>query len=68
MKIICKIEKSGTPVLFFPDDKNGIYIGCYAHMGQHADCSRAYMRSCKNPESESELAAVYKLLIEWASL
>ena len=66
MKIEAKlvtIEGQLVPVLFFPDqverDKS---IGAFSEREGHVSASRAYMRQCKPPSTESEYLACFQVL------
>lgn len=57
-----------SPVLFFwNSNSRGLeWLECYAHIGQHSECSIAYMRKCK-PMKTLTIDALC-LLREWSNL
>lgn len=62
---LAKIEKDGTPILFFPDwyANHGMVV-CYVRVGQHSEASVKYARSLKNaPEGTWE-----SLFKEWSDI
>lgn len=69
MKINALIEKeTGEAILFFTDNVNphNKMVKCYAHMGQHSEACRAYMRQdCREPKTEKEHSDISALLVEW---
>lgn len=66
MKIDVKLETIGgqlVPVLFFPDEiERDKTIAAYSEKEGHISASRAYMRQCKPPASESEYLACFQVL------
>ena len=55
---IPRIDKDGTPVLFFPDDpvsKPGMIV-CYAHIGQHSEASKDYYWNDTKPDKSNDCA------------
>lgn len=66
MKIEAKLETiSGqlVPVLFFPDEiERDKTIGAFSEREGHVSASRAYMRQCKPPSTESEYLACFQVL------
>lgn len=57
-----------SPVLFFWNrDSRGLeWLECYAHIGQHSQCSIEYMRKCR-PIKTLTMEAL-ALLREWANM
>jgi hypothetical protein len=66
MKIEAKletIEGQLVPVLFFPDEiERDKTIGAFSEREGHVSASRAYMRRCKPPATESEYLACFQVL------
>ena len=66
MKIDARLETIGgqlVPVLFFPDEiERDKTIAAYSEKEGHISASRAYMRQCKPPASESEYLACFQVL------
>ncbi len=66
MKINVRLETIGgqlVPVLFFPDEiERDKTIAAYSEKEGHISASRAYMRQCKPPASESEYLACFQVL------
>jgi len=66
MKIEAKLETIGgqlVPVLFFPDEvERDKSIGAFSEREGHVSASRAYMRQCKPPSTESEYLACFQVL------
>jgi hypothetical protein len=66
MKIDVKLETIGgqlVPVLFFPDEiEREKTIAAYSEKEGHVNASRAYMRQCKPPATESEYLACFQVL------
>lgn len=66
MKIDVRLETIGgqlVPVLFFPDEiERDKTIAVYSEKEGHSSASRAYMRQCKPPASESEYLACFQVL------
>ena len=66
MKIEAKLEEFGgqlVPVLFFPDEiERDKSIGAFSEREGHVSASRAYMRQCKPPSTESEYLACFQVL------
>jgi len=66
MKIETRLENFGgqlVPVLFFPDEiERDKTIAAYSEREGHVSASRAYMRQCKKPSSESEYLACFQVL------
>jgi hypothetical protein len=66
MKIEAKLETIGgqlVPVLFFPDEvERDKSIGAFSEREGHVSASRAYMRRCKPPATESEYLACFQVL------
>ena len=66
MKIEARLETIGgqlVPVLFFPDEiERDKTIAAYSEKEGHISASRAYMRQCKPPASESEYLACFQVL------
>jgi hypothetical protein len=66
MKIDVKLETMGgqlVPVLFFPDQiERDKTIAAYSEREGHVSASRAYMRQCKPPSTESEYLACFQVL------
>ena len=68
MKIHVKIE-AGAPLLIFPEIVNrDKTIEVYSQKEGHCSASRAYLRSLKNPETESELSAAWKAVEQYAKI
>lgn len=71
MKIEIRLEQAGgqfVPILFFPDeigqDKK---IDAYTFRNGHRTASRAFMRECKKPSSETEYLACFQVLKRYIS-
>ena len=66
MKIDVKLETIGgqlVPVLFFPNEvERDKTIAAYSEREGHVSASRAYMRQCKPPSTESEYLACFQVL------
>ena len=66
MKIEAKLETIAgqlVPVLFFPDEvERDKAIGAFSEREGHVSASRAYMRKCKPPSTESEYLACFQVL------
>lgn len=66
MKIEAKLEDFGgqlVPVLFFPDEvERDKTISVFSEHEGHSTASRAYMRRCKPPSTESEYLACFQVL------
>jgi hypothetical protein len=66
MKIDARLEEFRgqlVPVLFFPDDiERDKTIGAFSEHEGHVSASRAYMRRCKPPSTESEYLACFQVL------
>jgi len=66
MKINVRLETIGgqlVPVLFFQDEiERDKTIAAYSEKEGHISASRAYMRQCKPPASESEYLACFQVL------
>lgn len=66
MKIDVRLENSGgqlVPVLFFPDEvERDKTIAAFSERDGHSTASRAYMRQCKPPTTESEHLACFQVL------
>lgn len=66
MKIDARLETIGgklVPVLFFPDEvERDKTIGAFSELEGHVSASRAYMRQCKPPSTESEYLACFQVL------
>lgn len=66
MKIEARLETIKgqlVPVLFFPDEiERDKTIAAYSEKEGHISASRAYMRQCKPPASESEYLACFQVL------
>lgn len=66
MKINVRLETIGgqlVPVLFFPDEiERDKTIAAYSEKEGHISASRAYMRQCKPPSTESEYLACFQVL------
>lgn len=57
------IEGQLVPVLFFPDEvERDKTIGAFSEREGHSTASRAYMRQCKAPSTESEYLACFQVL------
>lgn len=71
MKIEARLEKFKgelSPVLFFPDDvERDKSIGAFSEHEGHVSASRAYMRQCKKPSTESEYLACFQVLKRYAA-
>lgn len=60
--IFRKHRDSGDMIAFFPAiaaDVNGMYMSCYAHVGQHSSSCMGYFRECvpATPEEYASLKA-----------
>lgn len=66
MKIETRLETIGgqiVPVLFFPDEvERDKTIAAFSEREGHSTASRAYMRQCKPPATESEYLACFQVL------
>ncbi len=66
MKIDARLESVAgqlVPVLFFPDEvERDKSIGAFSEREGHVSASRAYMRQCKPPSTESEYLACFQVL------
>lgn len=66
MKIDVRLETIAGqlfPVLFFPDEvERDKSIGAFSEREGHVSASRAYMRQCKPPSTESEYLACFQVL------
>jgi hypothetical protein len=66
MKIETRLETIGgqlVPVLFFPNEvERDKTIATYSEREGHVSASRAYMRQCKPPSTESEFLACFQVL------
>lgn len=66
MKIYVRLETIAgqlVPVLFFPDEvERDKSIGAFSEREGHVSASRAYMRQCKPPATESEYLACFQVL------
>jgi len=66
MKIDARLESVAgqlVPVLFFPDEvERDKTIGAFSEREGHVSASRAYMRQCKPPATESEFLACFQVL------
>ena len=66
MKIDARLETIGgqlVPVLFFPNEvERDKTIAAYSEREGHVSASRAYMRQCKPPSTESEFLACFQVL------
>jgi hypothetical protein len=66
MKIETRLETIGgqlVPVLFFPNEvERDKTIAAYSEREGHVSASRAYMRQCKPPSTESEYLACFQVL------
>lgn len=66
MRIEARLEAIGgqiVPVLFFPDEvERDKSIGAFSEREGHVSASRAYMRQCKPPATESEYLACFQVL------
>ena len=66
MKIETRLETIGgqlVPVLFFPNEvERDKTIAAYSEREGHVSASRAYMRQCKPPSTESEFLACFQVL------
>ena len=66
MKIETRLETIGgqlVPVLFFPNEvERDKTIATYSEREGHVSASRAYMRQCKPPSTESEYLACFQVL------
>lgn len=66
MKIDVRLEDFRgqlVPVLFFPDEiERDKTISAFSESEGHVSASRAYMRQCKPPSTESEYLACFQVL------
>ena len=66
MKIDARLESVAgqlVPVLFFLDEvERDKTIGAFSERDGHVSASRAYMRQCKPPSTESEYLACFQVL------
>jgi hypothetical protein len=66
VKIETRLETIGgqlVPVLFFPNEvERDKTIAAYSEREGHVSASRAYMRQCKPPSTESEFLACFQVL------
>jgi hypothetical protein len=66
VKIDARLESVAgqlVPVLFFPDEvERDKTIGAFSERDGHVSASRAYMRQCKPPSTESEYLACFQFL------
>lgn len=66
MKIEARLETIAgqlVPVLFFPDEvERDKTIGAFSEHEGYVSASRAYMRQCKPPSTESEYLACFQVL------
>jgi hypothetical protein len=66
MKIDARLESVAgqlVPVLFFPDEvERDKTIAVFSEHEGHSTASRAYMRQCKPPSTESEYIACFQVL------
>jgi hypothetical protein len=66
VKIDARLESVAgqlVPVLFFPDEvERDKTIGAFSERDGHVSASRAYMRQCKPPSTESEYLACFQVL------
>lgn len=71
MKIEARFEQiNGTerPVFFFPNEvERDKTIGAYSEAEGHVTASRAYMRRCRKPETEADLARIWSALARYAA-
>lgn len=71
MKIETRLETIGgqlVPVLFFPDEvERDKKIAAFSEREGHSTASRAYMRQCKPPATESEYLACFQVLKRYAA-
>ena len=71
IRVIPRRERlSRDVVLLLPDAHDATFpsfIGCYAHIGQHSEASRAWYRQCTLPADPRE-PDVAALLREYAQL
>ncbi len=59
--IFRKWKGNGGIIAFFPDQKDGPYIGSYEHVGQHGNAS--YPHPQTEPAEPHEYAALLKELL-----
>lgn len=66
MKIEARLETIAgrvSPVLFFPNEvEKDKKISAFSEIEGHSTASRAYMRQCKPPATESEYLACFQVL------
>ena len=66
VKIETRLETIGgqlVPVLFFPNEvERDKTIAAYSEREGHVSASRAYMRQCNPPSTESEFLACFQVL------
>lgn len=66
MRIEARLETIAgqlVPVLFFPDEiERNKKIAVFSEREGHSTASRAYMRQCKPPATESEYLACFQVL------
>jgi len=66
MKIEARLETIAgrvSPVLFFPNEvEKDKTIAAFSEIEGHSTASRAYMRQCKPPATESEYLACFQVL------
>ena len=66
MKIEARLETIAgrvSPVLFFPNEvEKDKTIAAFSETEGHSTASRAYMRRCKPPTTESEYLACFQVL------
>lgn len=55
-KVICKIDKQGEALLFFPEyDSTKGFIACWQFVGQHSEASIGYYTTdVRNPRNSAE--------------
>lgn len=62
--------EDNKPVLFFWNNNSygWNWLECYAHIGQHSECSIDYMRKCKPLNVHALPPDAVALVREWATL
>jgi hypothetical protein len=64
--VIPRVEKDGTPILFFPGEQASLgRIVCYAHLGQHSEAVFGYYYRMTKPD---KLGVCKHLLREYYNL
>ncbi len=62
-------EDNGPVLFFWNSNSRGLeWLECYAHVGQHSECSIDYMRKCRPMSAAAMTPDAVALVREWATL